>query len=96
MNCSPVKHLLIVTLTLVLTLTAQLSKATETSIGKSQFVNGLEISAAYSPPTKMDPDGFMMTAENSDLHLEGDIHAAQKSPPGFCERRLDTLFVGQI
>ena len=79
------KHLLIVALTLVFTLTAQLSKASETPIGKSQFVNGLEISAAYSPPTKMDPDGFMMTAENSDFHLEADIHAAQKSPQGFAK-----------
>jgi uncharacterized protein involved in high-affinity Fe2+ transport len=79
------KHLLNGTLTLLLALTAQLSKATETPIGKSQIVNGMEISTAYSPPIKMDPDGFMMTVENSDFHLEADIHAAQKSPQGFAK-----------
>ena len=79
------KPLLNVALSLVLTLTAQLSKATETPIGKPQFVNELEISAAYSPPIKMDPDGFMMTVENSDFHLEADIHATQKSPQGFAK-----------
>jgi uncharacterized protein involved in high-affinity Fe2+ transport len=85
MYCSPVKHLFIVLLTLVLTLTAHLSRATETPIGKPQYVNGMEISTNYSPPIKMDPDGFMMTVENSDFHLEADIHATKKSPQGFAK-----------
>jgi uncharacterized protein involved in high-affinity Fe2+ transport len=82
---SPVKNFLIVALTLVLALTTQLYGATETPIGKPQIVSGLEISAAYSSPIKMDPDGFMMNVENSDLHLEADIHAAQRSPQGFAK-----------
>ncbi len=80
---SPVKHLVIVTLPLVLALTTQLSKATETPLGKPQYVNGMEIATNYSPPIKMDPDGFMMSVENSDFHLEADIHATKRSPQGF-------------
>ena len=42
------KHLVIVTLPLVLALTTQLSRAAETPIGKPQYVNGMEIATNYS------------------------------------------------
>lgn len=79
------KRILVGTLTLILALTVQNSKATETPIGKPQFVNGMEITTSYSPPIKMDPEGFMMKVENSDFHLEADIHAAQKTRQGFAK-----------
>jgi periplasmic iron binding protein len=80
-----VKHFFFVALTLFLALTAPQSKATETPIGKPKFANGMEISVAYSPPIKMEPEGFLITAKNSDFHLEADIHVAQKSPQGFAK-----------
>ena len=67
------------------TLVASLSQAAETPIGKHQIVNGLEIGAVYLQPVKMEPDGMMKKVEESDIHLEADIHAVKNNPNGFAQ-----------
>lgn len=59
--------------------------AAETPIGKHQIVNGVEIGAVYLQPVKMEPDGMMKKVEESDIHLEADIHAAKDNPNGFAQ-----------
>ncbi len=68
-----------------MTLAAPLSQAAEVPIGKHQIVSGLEIGAVYLQPVKMEPDGMMMKVEQSDIHLEADIHAVKNNPNGFAE-----------
>ncbi|WP_449369335.1 iron transporter [Vogesella amnigena] len=62
-----------------------LASAAEYPIGKPQIKAGLEVAAVYLQPVKMDPDGMMRKAEESDVHLEADIHAAKGNPNGFGE-----------
>ncbi|MFC3532913.1 iron transporter [Vogesella facilis] len=62
-----------------------LASAAEYPIGKPQIKGGLEVAAVYLQPVKMDPDGMMRKAEESDVHLEADIHAAKGNPNGFGE-----------
>lgn len=57
----------------------------ETPIGKHQLVEGIEIGAVYLQPVKMEPDGMMKKVEESDIHLEADIHAAKDNPTGFAQ-----------
>ncbi|MBC7488738.1 MAG: iron transporter [Glaciimonas sp.] len=59
--------------------------AAEYPIGKPQILNGLEVAAAYLQPTKMEPEGMMRRAEESDIHVEADIHAVKNNPNGFSE-----------
>lgn len=59
--------------------------AAETPIGKHQIIEGIEIGAVYLQPVKMDPDGMMKKVEESDIHLEADIHAAKNNPNGFAQ-----------
>ena len=59
--------------------------AAEYPIGKPQIKEGLEVGAVYLQPVKMDPDGMMRKAEESDIHLEADIHAAKGNLNGFGE-----------
>ena len=59
--------------------------AAEYPIGKPQIQNGMEVSAVYLQPVKMEPDGMMRKAEESDIHLEADIRAVAKNPNGFAE-----------
>lgn len=59
--------------------------AAEYPIGKPQIQNGMEVSAVYLQPIKMEPDGMMRKAEESDVHLEADIRAVAKNPNGFAE-----------
>lgn len=59
--------------------------AAETPIGKHQIIDGIEIGAVYLQPVKMDPDGMMKKVEESDIHLEADIHAAKNNPNGFAQ-----------
>ncbi len=59
--------------------------AAETPIGKHQIVSGMEIGAVYLQPVKMEPDGMMKRVEESDIHLEADIHAVKNNPNGFAE-----------
>ncbi|BEV16109.1 iron transporter [Herbaspirillum sp. DW155] len=61
------------------------ASAAEYPIGKPQIQNGIEVSAVYLQPVKMEPDGMMRKAEESDIHLEADIHAVAKNPNGFAE-----------
>ena len=61
------------------------AQALEYPIGKPQLVSGMEIGAVYLQPVKMEPDGMMRKAEQSDVHLEADIHAAKGNPTGFAE-----------
>lgn len=79
------KKLTLTTLLASLALTCGLSFAAETPIGKHQIVNGMEIGAVYLQPIKMDPDGMMKKVEESDIHLEADIHAVQNNPNGFAQ-----------
>lgn len=59
--------------------------AAEYPIGKPVLKNGMEIGAVYLQPTKMEPEGMMRKAEESDIHLEADIHALRDNPNGFEE-----------
>ena len=59
--------------------------AAEYPIGKPQILNGLEVSAVYLQPTKMEPEGMMRKAEESDIHVEADIRAVKNNPNGFAE-----------
>ncbi|MFJ2986549.1 iron transporter [Collimonas sp. NPDC087041] len=59
--------------------------AAEYPIGKQQIMNGLEIAAVYLQPIKMEPEGMMRKAEESDIHVEADIHAVKNNPNGFAE-----------
>lgn len=78
-------HLFLSTAFAALALAAPLSQAAETPIGKHQTVNGLEIGAVYLQPVKMEPDGMMKKVEESDIHLEADIHAVKNNPNGFAQ-----------
>ena len=61
------------------------ASAAEYPIGKPQIQNGFEVNAVYLQPVKMEPDGMMRKAEESDIHLEADIRAVAKNPNGFAE-----------
>ena len=59
--------------------------AVEYPIGTPQQRNGMEIAAVYLQPVTMEPDGMMRKAEESDVHMEADIHALASNPNGFEE-----------
>lgn len=59
--------------------------AAEYPIGKPQIQHGMEVSAVYLQPIKMEPEGMMRPAQESDVHLEADIRAVAKNPNGFAE-----------
>jgi uncharacterized protein involved in high-affinity Fe2+ transport len=59
--------------------------AAEYPIGKPQIMNGLEVTAVYLQPIKMEPEGMMRKAELSDIHVEADIRAVKNNPNGFAE-----------
>ncbi len=59
--------------------------AVEYPIGTPQQRNGMEIVAVYLQPIVMEPDGMMRKAEDSDIHLEADIHGMASNPNGFDE-----------
>lgn len=59
--------------------------AAEYPIGKPQIQSGMEVSAVYLQPIKMEPDGMMRQAAESDVHLEADIRAVAGNPNGFAE-----------
>lgn len=68
-----------------LAMASEVSLAAETPIGKHQTVGGMEIGAVYLQPVKMEPDGMMKKVEESDIHLEADIHAVKNNANGFAE-----------
>jgi len=59
--------------------------AAEYPIGAPQQRFGMEIVGVYLQPVVMEPDGMMRKAEDSDIHLEADIHAMASNPNGFDE-----------
>lgn len=68
-----------------LSFAACVAQAAEVPIGKHQVVKGMEIGAVYLQPVKMDPEGMMRKVEESDIHLEADIHATKNNPNGFAQ-----------
>lgn len=61
------------------------AQAVEYPIGTPQSKAGMEIAAVYLQPVAMEPEGLMRKAEESDIHLEADIHALASNPNGFEE-----------
>jgi len=68
-----------------LLLASAAASAVEYPIGTPQQRNGMEIAAVYLQPVTMEPDGMMRKAEESDVHMEADIHALASNPNGFEE-----------
>lgn len=71
--------------TVVAALMAGAAYAGEYPIGTPQQRFGMQIVAVYLQPIVMEPDGMMRKAEESDVHLEADIHATANNPNGFEE-----------
>lgn len=61
-----------------------LAIADDVQIGKTTQKNGMEISAVYIQPVKMEPDHHT-ASERADIHLEADIAALKDNPHGFAE-----------
>jgi periplasmic iron binding protein len=59
--------------------------AVEYPIGTPQQRSGMEIAAVYLQPVTMEPEGMMKPPQESDIHLEADIHALASNPNGFEE-----------
>jgi periplasmic iron binding protein len=70
----------------IIAMSATLSaQALEYPIGTPKQRAGMEIAAVYLQPVVMEPDGMMKKAEESDIHIEADIHALAGNPNGFEE-----------
>ena len=61
------------------------ANAAEYPVGKPIQRNGMEIAAVYLQPVSMEPEGMMRKAQDSDVHMEADIHALAKNANGFEE-----------
>ncbi|MES2771319.1 MAG: iron transporter [Pseudomonadota bacterium] len=61
------------------------ASALEYPIGTPQQRNGMEIAAVYLQAVNMEPEGMMRKAEESDIHIEADIHALANNANGFEE-----------
>lgn len=57
----------------------------EFPIGEAKTLNGMEIAAVYLEPVDMEPRGMGLSAKDSDIHLEADIHAVKGNKNGFGE-----------
>ncbi len=73
------------TAALLITAVMPAVQAAEFPIGHPQNLNGMEVAAVYLQPVTMEPAGMMRKAEDSDIHLEADIHAIANNPNGFAE-----------
>lgn len=51
--------------------------------GEPVTVNNMEIAAVYLKPIDMEPRGMGLSAAQSDIHLEADIHATDGNKNGF-------------
>lgn len=69
----------------IITASALNAYAVEYPIGTPQQRAGMEIGAVYLQPIVMEPEGMMKRAEESDIHIEADIHALAGNPNGFEE-----------
>lgn len=78
------KHTLTL-LALAGSLFAGTAQAIEYPIGTPEQRAGMEVAAVYLQPIRMEPEGMMKPAEESDIHLEADIHALANNPNGFSE-----------
>ena len=58
---------------------------TEYPAGEPQTINEMEIAAVYLQPIDMEPRGMGLSAAESDVHLEADIHATKGNKNGFGE-----------
>lgn len=61
------------------------AQALEYPIGTPQQRGGMDLAAVYLQPVTMEPVGLMRKAEDSDVHIEADIHATASNPNGFKE-----------
>ena len=61
------------------------ASAIETPIGIPQNQYGMEIAAVFLQPIEMEPPDMMRKREESDIHMEADIHAVEGNPNGFGE-----------
>lgn len=61
------------------------TQAIEYPIGVPEQRHGMEIAAVYLQPIRMEPEGMMRPAEQSDVHLEADIRALDSNANGFAE-----------
>jgi uncharacterized protein involved in high-affinity Fe2+ transport len=59
--------------------------AVEYPLGPPENRYGMEIGAVYLQAVRMEPDGMMTQPEQSDIHIEADIHALQGNPNGYPE-----------
>lgn len=59
--------------------------AAEYPIGEPTEIHGLEVAAVYLQPVEMEPEGMMLPAKESDVHLEADIHATADNTNGLPE-----------
>ncbi|WP_301098872.1 iron transporter [Otariodibacter sp.] len=57
----------------------------EFPIGEAVTMNNMEIAAVYLQPIDMEPRGMGLSAAQSDIHLEADIHATTGNTNGFGE-----------
>lgn len=74
---------------LALTLSSTSLFAQEYPLGQPVIKNGMEIQGVYLQPITMDTEGMegmqSLSATDSDVHLEADIHAVEENPNGFAE-----------
>lgn len=68
-----------------LLLAANNASAIEYPIGKTEYRQGMNITAVYLQPVEMEPEGHMLPVAESDIHLEADIFAAADNLNGFRE-----------
>ena len=72
-------------LTVCLLLIVPPAMAAEYPIGVPEQRYGMEIAAVYLQPVRMEPEGMMRAAEQSDVHMEADIRALDINANGFAE-----------
>ncbi|MFZ1293361.1 MAG: iron transporter, partial [Pseudomonadales bacterium] len=72
-------------LTVCLLLIVPPAMAAEYPIGVPEQRYGMEIAAVYLQPVRMEPEGMMRPAEQSDVHMEADIRALDINANGFAE-----------
>jgi periplasmic iron binding protein len=77
------KFMLFATASLLSVATATTASAAEYPIGKPVTQANMEVSAVYLQPIAMEPEGMMLAAAKSDVHLEADIHATAGNKNGF-------------
>jgi uncharacterized protein involved in high-affinity Fe2+ transport len=59
------------------------AEAKEYPVGTPQEKNGMDVAAVYLQPIEMEPADIMISATDSDVHLEADIKAARTNKNGF-------------